>query len=86
MQIRGKATKEEIKDVGKGKDSEANEVTTMTVKLDTASGIRGTLYFVPDDDLNIQLGDVVTVEVSVKQGKLDLAPRQRRGKQPDAAH
>ena len=71
MQLVGKIIRQELKDVGKGKDAVAHEVLVLTAKLDGEDGIRGNLYFVPNGQ-DFALGDIITVNVSVKQGKLEL--------------
>lgn len=73
MKLVGKVVGKELKDVGKGKDADAQEVIVVTVKLNNADGIRGKLYFVPGErHADFDLGDVVHIDMDVRQGKLNL--------------
>ena len=71
MKLIGKVIGATLKDVGKGKDAQAHEVLVLNVKLDGVDGIRGRVEFVPGDN-PIEIGDVVSVDITVKQGKLAL--------------
>ncbi len=79
MKLVGKIIRKELKDFGKGKDAEAREELVVTAKLDSESGVRGSLAFAPGDNADdYDLGDAVTVTVEQRQQKLPLGTRRGR--------
>lgn len=85
MKLSGKIVAKELKEFGKGKDAESQEVGVVTVKLDGA--FRGKLTYQPGDDFGeIELGDRAEIQITFAQQKLDLNKRASTRRQSAEAH
>lgn len=75
IRVSGKVVRKELKDYGKGRDAEANEIGSITLKLDGA--IKGTMTIAPPDEdfEGIDLGDKASFNLEFTQQKLDLNSR-----------
>ena len=82
MKQAGKVTGREIKDYGKGKDAEAKEVHFVKVRVDGRLGLpSGTYTFAMTEEEvangEYEIGQVVSVDVSESQGRINLNNRAK---------
>lgn len=95
MKVYGKVRGKTLKNSSKGKDAEPNEAVVILVRLDPTNGIGGKLELPvdPAKSQNYELGDIITLNLDVEQGKLGLSngdgerpSRSRAASAPKAAH
>lgn len=84
--LHGKVIAKQIKDYGKGKDAEPQEVGFITVSLDGDK--RGTITYAPGDEEFDEIGlrDKCTINIDFAQQKLNLNDRAASRRAGAEAH